>query len=410
MKKTFFFSLYPILFFIALLCWPSLSTAQSAKQKELQQRQEKLQQEIKQINKLFFEVKRESKSVLERLEDMDQKVNALQRLIRVSNQQANLYTREIDENLKSIAKLRSDLSSLKNEYADMIKRSYKSKSEQSRIMFLLSSEDFLQAYKRMQYMKQFTRHRRKQGEQISAKTEELQLLNIDLKEKKKEKEAVLAENKKTQKQLKDDQKQQQDLIAVLKKDQNRYVSEIRSKQRESDRIDSQLKALIAEAIAASNKKAGKTGSKTFALTPADKIIAGNFVANKGRLPWPIEKGVVTRSYGVQQHPIFKGNTIRSNGLRIASEKGAKARSIFDGEVLQVQVQKRGNPKVLIRHGNYISVYGNLQKVFVKKGDKIKAKQEIGEVFTSRSSGKTELYFSVFKESSTMNPSPWLASK
>ncbi len=410
MKKPFFNPLFSILIFSSLLCWPLTSTAQSAKQKELQQRQEKLQQEIKQINKLFFEVKRESKSVLERLEDMDQKVNALQQLIRVSNQQANLYTREIDENLKNIAKLRSDLSSLKNEYADMIKRSYKSKSEQSRIMFLLSSEDFLQAYKRMQYMKQFTRHRRKQGEQISAKTEELQLLNIDLKEKKKEKELVLAENKKTQKQLKDDQKQQQDLIAVLKKDQNRYVSEIKSKQRESDRIDSQLKALIAEAIAASNKKAGKSGAKSFALTPADKIIAGNFIANKGRLPWPVEKGVVTLRYGTQQHPIVKSTTIRSNGLRIASEKGAKVRAVFDGEVMAVQVQKRGNPKVLVRHGNYISVYGNLQKVFVKKGDKIKAKQELGEVFTSRSSGKTELHFSVFKDSKTMNPSPWLASK
>ncbi|MFP2997023.1 peptidoglycan DD-metalloendopeptidase family protein [Spongiivirga sp. MCCC 1A20706] len=410
MKKTSVATFIFIPLFTLILWLPTSLSAQSTKQKELQQRQEKLQQEIKQINKLFFEVKKESKSVLERLEDMDQKVNALQKLIRVSNQQANLYTREIDENLKNIAKLRSDLSSLKNEYADMIRKSYKSKSEQSRIMFLLSSDDFLQAYKRMQYMKQFTRHRRKQGEAISAKTEELQLLNIDLKEKKKEKEKVLAENKKTQKALKEDQKQQQELIAVLKKDQNKYVAEIKRKQRESNRIDAQIKSLIAEAIAASNKKLGKSGAKTFALTPADKIIAGNFVANKGRLPWPIEKGVVTRKYGIQQHPVFKGNTIKSNGLRIASEKGAKARAIFDGEVLQVQVQKRGNPKVLIRHGNYISVYGNLRKVYVKKGDKIKAKQEIGEVFTSRSSGKTELYFSVFKEAKTMNPAPWLASK
>ena len=409
MRANSYKHLFSFLFMVAFLLTTFPSVAQSAKQKELRARQERLQQEIKQINKLFFEVKKESRTVLERLENVEQKINALQRLIRVTNQQANLYTREINDNLKSISKLRSDLSSLKEEYALMIKKSYRSKSDQSRIMFLLSSEDFLQAYKRLQYMKQYTRHRKKQGLEISSKTEELQLTNIRLKEQREEKKALIAKNRETERQLKEDRAIQQGLIATLKKDENKYVKEIRSKQKESDKIEGEIAKLIAEAIAASNKKAGKsTKSKTFALTPEGKLIAENFTANKGRLPWPVSKGYVTRTYGVQQHPVVKSATIKSYGIRIASEKGTKARAVFNGEVLAVQLLRGSNVKVYVRHGNYITIYGNLQKVFVKTGQKVKALEEIGEVFTSTRTGTTELYFWLSRDTETVNPSPWLS--
>lgn len=402
--------LFSFLFLGVFLLTSFPSVAQSAKQKELRARQERLQEEIKQINKLFFEVKKESRTVLERLENVEQKINALQRLIRVTNQQANLYTREINDNLKSISKLRSDLSSLKEEYALMIKKSYRSKSDQSRIMFLLSSDDFLQAYKRLQYMKQYTKHRKKQGLEISSKTEELQLTNISLKEQREEKKALIEENKETERQLKEDRKIQQGLIATLKEDENKYVKEIRSKQKESDKIEGEIAKLIAEAIAASNKKAGKSAkSKTFALTPEGKLIAENFTANKGRLPWPVSKGYITRNYGVQQHPVVKSATIKSYGIRIASEKGTKARTVFNGEVLAVQLLRGSNVKVYVKHGNYITIYGNLQKVFVKTGQKVKALEEIGEVFTSTRTGITELYFWLSRDTETVNPYPWLSN-
>jgi septal ring factor EnvC (AmiA/AmiB activator) len=411
MKQNSLSLFLPYLTIVFAMLVVNTSFAQSAKQQELKARQDLLQKEIQQINKLFFEVKQESRSVLERLENVDQKINALERLVRVTNQQANLYSREIESNLKSISKLRSDLSSLKEDYAKMIKRSYRSKSDQSRIMFLLSSQDFMQAYKRLQYMKQYTKHRKKQGMEISAKTEELQLINIQLKDQRKEKEDLIVENKATAAQLISEKQTQQNLIATLKQDENKYVSEIKTKQKESDRIDREIEKLVAAAIAASNKKAGKsTKSTTFALTPEDKIIAGNFIANKGRLPWPVQKGYITMRYGTQQHPVVKSTTIRSNGIRIASEEGAKVRSVFDGEVLAVQLVKNSNPKVLIRHGNYITTYGNLKRVYVNVGDKVKARQEIGEVFTSRRSGKTELRFGVFQDSKIMDPSPWLVAK
>lgn len=178
---------------IFLLAVPALG--QSEKQRKLEEKRQAILQEIKQINNLLFKTRGEKKTVLNEVEDLDQRIAARENLIRVTNQQANLLTREINDNLKKMDQLRDELQELKDDYAAMIKKSYKSKSEQSRIMFLLSSENFLQAYKRMQYMKQYTKHRKKQGEDIKNKTEQLQILNTGLIEQKNDKKLLIEENK-----------------------------------------------------------------------------------------------------------------------------------------------------------------------------------------------------------------------
>ena len=387
----------------------SVATSQStsARQKALEEQKKRLQQEIKQINTILFSNIRKEKSVVSKVEDLDLKISVRSQIVKVNNQQANLLTRQINVNQRDITNLRSELKNLKKDYANMIIKSYKSKSSQNRLMFLFSSADFLQAYKRIQYMKQYANFRKKQGEEISEKTQTIQNLNKTLLDQKSIKEALVAENKIVQTTLMKERKFQQNLIRSIKSKSRSLTSEIKQKQRQSAAIDKEIERLIREAIAASNKLAGKASKNVFALTPEAKLLAKNFVANKGKLPWPVEKGVVTQRFGTQPHPLVKTTMIKSNGVTIATNPRSKARAVFDGEVMAILSFKGSNPAVLIKHGNFITTYKNIAKVYVRKGQKVKSKQSIGEIFTHPQSGKTTLQFSVFNELKPQNPKNWI---
>ena len=402
-RKNIFF-----IILIAFLLGSFAGVSQNKKQQELEERRQELREEIKKINELQQENKSKQKSQLSVIENYNYKISVLNNLIAVTNQQANLLTREINSNQKKITSLREELKVLKEDYADMIVKSYKNKNQQSRIMFLLSSENFKQAYKRLQYMKQYAEHQKQQGQEIKRKSEELQSINISLLKQKKDKQKLISENREVQKSLEKERKQQRDLMVDIKKNINIYTAQLRAKQREADRIEKEINRIIREAIAKSNKKAGKSvSSKGFALTAEEKILASNFVSNKGKLPWPVEKGYVTLRYGTQPSPIDRSLTIKSNGVRITTERGAKVRAVFNGEVSEIIKLKNVNPIVMIRHGNYISIYKNVSSVYVKKGDKVTTKQEIGEVFTNPSTGETILSFTISKGFSTENPASWI---
>lgn len=394
-----------------LLFWIGLGTGfaqQSSKQqKQLEAQRLQLKNEIKQINSLLFSNTKTRKNALSEAEDLQVKLNVRSKLIKVTNQQANLLTRRIRLNERTIADQRKELESLKAEYAKMIQKSYASKSLQNRLMFLFSSENFLQAYKRIQYLKQYARYRRKQGIAIAEKTTLLQELNKTLTQEKATKLALVEENRAVQEELEKERKQQQNLIKTLKRKERSLAAQIAKKQKQRKAIDREINRLIREAIAASNKAVGKKGNKTFQLTPEAKLIAANFQANKGRLPWPLEKGVVIQGFGRQQHPVVKTTTIQSNGVVLATEASAQVRAVFEGEVMSVIVIKGSNPSVLIRHGNFITLYTNLAKLYVKKGEKVAAKQPIGEVFTNQQTGETQLQFGIFNNVKALNPKDWV---
>ena len=388
--------------------------AQSKKQQQLEAQRQDLIKEIKKINTLLFKTRGEKKTVLSEVEDLNQRIKAQENLIRVTNQQANLLTREINENLNQISLLRDELQKLKEDYAAMVRKSYKSKSQQSRVLFLLSSRNFLQAYKRVQYMKQYANHRKKQGESIKTKTEALQELNSSLIEQRKQKDVLIADNKKAKAKLKKEKQQQEGLIASLKKEESTFSKQIRAKQRESDRINKQIKKLIRDAIAAANKKAGakvpkeaSMSNSKLALTPEAAALAKDFKSNKGKLIWPVKEGVVINKYGTRQHPQFPNVTQTFHGVEIATGKDANARAVFNGEVLQVQQVKNANKAVMIRHGDYITIYNNLATVSVQKGDKVSTKDPIGTVFTHPVTGKTVMKFLVYKNDTEMNPADWI---
>ncbi len=399
---------YKLLILIIFLVFGVTLQAQSKKQEELERRRQELRQEIQQINTLLFQGKKEQKSVLSSVEDLNYKITVRQNLISITNQQANLLTREINSNQKTITNLRDKLKLLKEEYAAMIVKSYKSKSEQSKVMFLLSSINFQQAYKRLQYIKQYADYQKKQGEEIKAKTLELQELNTNLLKQRKDKQKLIEENRQAKKELEGEMRQHETLMASIRKNLSTYSAQIRSKQKEAEKIDKEIAKIIREAMASSNKKAGKsTSSKTFALTAEEKVLATNFTANKGKLPWPVEKGVIKLRYGLQRSPIDKTIPINSNGVRIATNRNEKVRAVFEGTVHSIMITKNGNHIVMVQHGNYFTIYKNLSKIYVKKGDKIKTKTSIGEVLTNRASGETILSFVIFKDGKTQNPAHWI---
>tara|TARA_R110000787_G_scaffold109035_2_gene217540 strand:+ start:26047 stop:27285 length:1239 start_codon:yes stop_codon:yes gene_type:complete len=405
---------YKYLFLFLSIFYFNSGIAQVNKQKELEEKRQAILNEIKQINSLLFATQKEEKSVLTQVEDLNSKITARQNLIRVTNQQANYLSREVNNNRAKINLLETELKDLKEDYASMIVKSYKSKSQHSRIMFLLSSEDFLQAYKRLQYMKQYAKHRKLQGESIKKKSVVLKELNQGLIEDKKKKQILIDENKLAKTKLSKELEDQSQLVSALKKDENKFARQIQKKQKEANKIDKEIEKLIRDAIAASNKKnATKSGTKvsasktTLALTPEAKLIAADFTKNKGKLPWPVKNGVVVKRFGNTRHPQLPNVTTYCSGVEITTEKNAKARAVFNGEVMEIQKIKGAAKAVFIQHGNYITIYQNMTNVTVKKGDKVVTKQEIGSVATKASSGKSILKFLVYQNDKKMNPASWI---
>ena len=375
-----------------------------ARQKKLEAQKISLKKEISQINSLIAESKKISKNLADDIEDLQLKISVRDKLININNSQLNNLTNIINNQNDRIDDLEVNLTNLKNEYEKLIYNSYKKRSTQMKLMFLFASENINQAFKRFQYFKQYSKYRKKQADRIVQVQQEIED-NVDsLLISKTQKEKLIEENRDVKQSLTIEKQQQDNLFKGLLKNQKDYAAQIDKKEKQTKLIDNEIQKLIRLAIAESNKN---NNSINFALTPEGRLISTNFQANRGRLPWPVKEGVIVRRFGTQPHPVVRTTTINSNGISIATSPNAIAYSVFDGEVLSVYGFSGGNPGVLIRHGKYISNYQNLSSIFVKKGDKINANDEIGVVFTNESNGKTVLKFNIFNELKPENPTIWL---
>ena len=375
-----------------------------ARQKKLEAQKISLKKEISQINSLIAESKKISKNLADDIEDLQLKISVRDKLININNSQLNNLTNIINNQNDRIDDLEVNLTNLKNEYEKLIYNSYKKRSTQMKLMFLFASENINQAFKRFQYFKQYSKYRKKQADRIVQVQQEIED-NVDsLLISKTQKEKLIEENRDVKQSLTIEKQQQDNLFKGLLKNQKDYAAQIDKKEKQTKLIDNEIQKLIRLAIAESNKN---NNSTNFALTPEGRLISSNFQANRGRLPWPVKEGVIVRRFGTQPHPVVRTTTINSNGISIATSPNSIAYSVFDGEVLSVYGFSGGNPGVLIRHGKYISNYQNLSSIFVKKGDKINANDEIGVVFTNESNGKTVLKFNIFNELKPENPTIWL---
>ena len=400
-------------FFITTLCF-----AQPSEQQKLEERKAQILKEISENKSRLEAEKKKEKSVLTQINQQKQLIQLRQKLLNTTAKQTRILSDEIYLTQLEMNKLNRELKVLKEDYEKMIVKSYKSRNEQSRIMFILSSENFLQAYKRIQYMKQYAGFRKMQGEEIKEKQKKLVEAEKRLSESKKEKEIVLQQTEKEKQELEKEKKEQERLVKLIQKDKKKYTAEISKKQKEAKEIDAKIKKLIAAEIAAANKrnaaksgttapKSGTTAASKFVLTAEGKVASDNFKANKGKLPWPVAKGYVSLKHGDQPHPIHKNLTIHNSGVEISTEPGSSARAVFGGEVLQVQVISANNKAVYIQHGDFITVYLNLSSVSVTKGQKVSIKQNIGKIHTD-SSGKAVIKFLVLQNTTTLNPETWLS--
>ena len=375
-------------------------------QKKLEAQKLSIQKEIKKINILVSENKKKTKTLLDNIEDVELKISVRNKLIEINNQQSNNLSNQIKNQNNKIYDLEIDLNKLKAEYATIVSNSYKKRSSKIKLMFLFASRDFNQAFSRFQYFKQYSTFRKDQANKITVAQQNLTSLIDTLENNRKQRQLIVDENNKIKKELEDEKQMKNSLFKDLEKTNKNYLAEIRKKEKESKLIDNEIQKLIRLAISASNNNDSSVNN--FALTPEGRIISSNFLSNKGQLPWPLEEGIVTRKFGTQPHPVVRTTTINSTGLMIATYPNSVIKSIFEGEVLSVYGFKGGNPGILIRHGKYISNYQNLSQVFVKKGDKIKAGEEIGIIFTNGISGKAILKFSIFNELKPENPQNWLS--
>ena len=401
--RKFFFRKTMLFLWIVLLCSNSIFSQNNRKQ--LEKQKEAIQKELKEINALLFKNKKQKASTFTDIENINYKIQRKQEVIKLTNRQINLLNIDLEKNKNKQVDLSKRLKEVKAAYKEMILRSYKSKSGKNKLMFVLSSESFFQAFKRTQYIKQYAAFRRNQANKIVTISDELKLINDELIERKKLKETLLTNNRLTQKSLEKEKNQANEIAFKLKSQEKKYKKNILAKQKESLKIDKQIDKLIREAIAASNKT--KTKSNSFNLTPEAIALAKNFELNKGKLPWPVSRGVVIQRFGTQPHPVVKTAKIKSNGIVIATEKSAKVKTVFKGQVLSVLTFRGSNPTILIQHGNYITAYKNLSKVFVSKGDVLESGQAIGEVFTNKTNSQSTIQFSIFKKTTPLNPLFWI---
>ena len=382
----------------------SFINAQSTKIKDLENKRIQLKKEIKEINGLLIDNTKQAKMAYGDLENISIKINRNQDLIKINNQQINLLTSTIVKNERKVNQLKTDVDKAKNDYSKMIYNSYKSRLRESRLMFLLSSENFLQALKRTQYMNQYSDNRRSYANKIESNIEKIKLINDTIIKNIESKESLLAENKLEEKKLSQEKNKQTKLINGLKRKEKNYKNDIDKKQKLSNQLNKEIEKLIKEAIKESNKNSTKN---VFTLTPEAKLTAKNFLSNKGNLPWPVERGVIIQRFGLQPHPVVRTTKIQSNGIVIATTKNASVRSVFNGVVLSVLKFKSSNLTVLIQHGNYITAYKNLASVFVEKGQKVSSLESIG-ITLDNDESKTTLQFSIFENTKALDPYLWIA--
>ena len=396
--------------------------------KQLQSEINSLQKEISTANQLLKKTKKDKEMTLNEVNLLDKKIKQRENLIKAYNQQIAVLDEEINTGQSNIKTLNSDLKKLRKEYAKMIVFANKNRSHYNMLGFVFASKDFNQAFSRLRYIREFNEARKVKIDQI-ASTERRISDEVEASQKAREEQAALLKDEKTQQEAL--QKEKKDLngqVAKLKKKEGSIQQDIKNKQQHAKKLQKAIDDIIAEEIRKANAEAerkrkeeakkndnkGKATTapapkeKGMALTPAEKTLSSNFVNNKGNLPWPVERGVISSSYGKHASVVSDKVTVTNNGIDIATTEGAQARAVFEGEVTSVVKLTGANTVVIIRHGEYFTVYSNLENVTVKRGDKVKTKQNIGTVHTNKTEDKTELHFELLKEQNRQNPANWLS--
>lgn len=392
---------------LVLLCglffaFQSLCFAQSIT--DLQNKKQNAVKEIEYTTRLLNEAQQSENSSLGKLRLLNSKIRHRNTVLSSISNEIKIYECCIANNVLAIEMLKIDIEKLKEEYAKLILLAYKNKGASDKLLFLLSAESFNQAYRRLLYFRRYTSFRKNQAEIISAIETVLNANIGKLEQQKQVKQELVRATQKEKQVLSKEHGQQNTELQKLKKKKS-SLQQILNQQR---KVEQQLEREIQQIIEEEARKSRAAGGSGYALTPEQKLNGNNFEQNLGRLPWPVERGVVVEHFGVHQHPVLTNVQVQNNGINIATETGAKVRAVFNGEVSRVFGISGGNTAVIVRHGAYLSVYSNLREVVVKKGDKVVSKQNIGTVYTDYTDGnKSILKFQIWKEATKLNPELWI---
>lgn len=437
-----------------------MALGQSAKKDKLQRQKVRLQDEIELANKILSETKKNQELSLGTIQTVQQKLKLRQNLVRTLDKEMVLLDKNIRKTNSDIDTLEKKITKLKEDYARMIRQANKSKNKYSRLMFVLSSSNFNQAIRRMEYLKQYSEFRRRQVEEINSKqlalNEKIEKLNSQKSRKsvlktqmEREEAKLIAEKLEQEKTIKDLRSRETEIAAELKskqkqakkvegeiqriiaaeikkakarairgqiEDEAKLVGLVAKKDFSAKTTNKQLKVLIEnkkKEIRAAGQKVAAT-PKQYSLTPEAKKLAANFAANRSRLPWPVVRGLVVEKFGSHRHPIAQNVIVTNNGIDIATERGLKTKAVFEGKVLSAIRVPNAGYGIILEHGSYFSVYFNLAEVYVKIGDKIKVGQELGLIYTDLQN-QTKLHFEIWKTGSKeqpvpMDPLPWLSQR
>jgi septal ring factor EnvC (AmiA/AmiB activator) len=416
----------------------SYSQKSTPSQKELQNKKNKLNDDIKQLNSQLSQTKANKKSQINTIVVINTKIKVREELIGTINQELAQINSAIKKNVTEVNSLKANLDKLKGEYAKMIYFAQRNQDSYTKIMFLFSSGNFNQAYMRVKYFQQYAAFRKKQADEIVATQLVLTTKLKELEAQRHEKNVLLGNEKEEKSQLDGEKQQQEIVLSELQQQEKELKEELEKKKRDAENLQIAIKRLIeaeikrkleesakiaaakvAKAEKAEKNKANKTKTnktKTETKTPEVKATApelteeaealgADFSSSRGKLPWPVTKGVICQPYGEYEHPAIKGFMMNNNGVEICANKGTQARSIFEGEVTSIAISPTGGKLIIIRHGEYLSVYSNIGDVFVKQGDKVSIKQTIGTILDE--DGKTSMNLQIWKGQKTMDPSGWL---
>ncbi len=389
------------------------SVAQS--RKSLEKKIKKQERALRLTTKLLKETKKKKKESYNKFLLIQKQIYTREELLANLQQDIGLLDEKISENEEIVNSLKQDLESLKEQYAKLIYFAWKNRSSYQQLMFILSAENFNQAFMRMKYLQQLTAYREKQAAAIKDILSLLESKVKELNDKKLEKEAILKQIEEEKIVLANEKQEQSKTVEKLKQKESELITKLKKQQKAAVSLKKKVAKIIAEEARKAREAAKKkhpnskpATSKGFVLTPEEKIIAADFATNKGHLPWPTTKGIITGTFGTHEHPLIKGVKVNNDGVYISAPSGSKARAIFKGEVRKVFEIPGKHKLVLIRHGNYFSVYANLSEVYVKEGQKVSTKQEIGKVYTDPEDHKTVVELQIWKGSIKVNPQYWLA--
>ncbi|GFZ39047.1 murein hydrolase activator EnvC family protein [Bacteroides nordii] len=435
MMKRIFVGLTCILFLVI-----PLSAQSSRLIKELESKRGELQKQIADTESLLKNTKKDVGSQLNSLASLTGQIEERKRYILAINNDVEALERELSVLERQLRTLQRDLQDKKKKYESSVQYLYRNKSIEEKLMFIFSAKSLGQTYRRLRYVREYATYQRLQGEEILKKQEQIKKKRAELLQVKTAKENLLKEREGEKQKLEDQEKQKREMVANLQKKQKGLQSEINKKRREANQLNARIDKLIAEEIERARKRAAeearreaearkkseaKEGKSTsaspgtatkkkaepleaYSMSKADRELSGNFVSNRGKLPMPISGPyIITSHYGQYAVEGLRNVKLDNKGIDIQGKPGAQARAIFDGKVAAV-FQLNGLFNVLIRHGNYISVYCNLSSASVKSGDTVSTKQAIGQVFSDASdNGRTVLHFQLRKEKDKLNPEPWL---